>query len=85
LLGTFDLEMSWRPIYRLLYNKLNWAMILADKNRVHLSIVDETLASEYSNKSPTNNVKIFGAKNHSQTFNFNSTLVGNNKFEYHVS
>lgn len=45
--GTFNLELSWRPLARLLQSKLNWAAILAEKSSVNLKIFDSTVASEF--------------------------------------
>mmetsp|Transcript_16561 Transcript_16561/g.24068 ORF Transcript_16561/g.24068 Transcript_16561/m.24068 type:complete len:426 (-) Transcript_16561:1005-2282(-) len=45
--GTFNLELSWRPLAQLFQSKLHWAAILAEKNMVNLKIFDSTLASEF--------------------------------------
>lgn len=42
--GTFNLELSWRPLAGFLKDKLHWAAILAEKNNVDLQIFDSTVA-----------------------------------------
>mmetsp|Transcript_9907 Transcript_9907/g.13587 ORF Transcript_9907/g.13587 Transcript_9907/m.13587 type:complete len:940 (-) Transcript_9907:315-3134(-) len=44
--GTFNLDMSWKPLLRLLEGKLKWAILLARKKKVELTIVDETVATD---------------------------------------
>jgi hypothetical protein len=43
--GIFKLELSWRGLGGSFHNKLAWAQILAEGNRVTLSIEDSTLAT----------------------------------------
>lgn len=45
--GTFNLELCWRPLARLLEGKLHWAAILAEKKGVQLVVLDDTIASEF--------------------------------------
>eukprot|EP01035_Chromulina_nebulosa_P035587 gene35587-47859_t len=46
-IGTFSLDQTWQPLFRVLVGKLKWAAILAEKNRVSLTVSDSTLASEF--------------------------------------
>ena len=45
--GTFSLDQTWKPLNQVLAGKLNWAYILAEKNKVTLTVTDSTVASEF--------------------------------------
>mmetsp|Transcript_16569 Transcript_16569/g.24082 ORF Transcript_16569/g.24082 Transcript_16569/m.24082 type:complete len:910 (+) Transcript_16569:10-2739(+) len=63
--GTFNLELSWRPLFGFLKDKLHWATILAEKSNVNLQIVDSTIATAHVN--PLNGT-------HSQCYDIESSL-----------
>ena len=43
--GTFKLDLSWKPLLRLLDGKLAWMELMAKSKEVRLTVQDDTVAS----------------------------------------
>lgn len=66
--GTFNLELSWRPLSGFLKDKLNWAAILAEKKHVDLQIVDSTVATALVNPMGISNSQNYDIENNRGNF-----------------
>lgn len=65
--GTFNLELSWRPLSGFLKDKLHWAAILAEKNNVDLQIFDSTVATALTNPLSASNSQDYDEENNLST------------------